>query len=104
MPKNNSLRLTTYNIENMHEWFNEKKPSFRSENSLPERIGTAIRVVSEIAPHRKWLNNILLSPHFLREDSLLKYKENSGKIHEKREIARVASDHFPVYCDIISLP
>lgn len=50
--------------------------------------------------HRVWLDHILLSQDTLTANNPIRYIMNSGRIGEKNQIARKASDHYPVYCTI----
>lgn len=52
--------------------------------------------------HRVWIDHILLSPHFLQTNSPLQLIPNSGRIGDKNPTSKAASDHFAVYCRLIT--
>jgi hypothetical protein len=51
--------------------------------------------------HRVWIDHIVVSPDMLRQENSIKYVMNSGQIYRKGS-AWDASDHFPVYCKILT--
>lgn len=57
-------------------------------------------IVANLKPHRAWLDHIFVSPGMLKAESPIRYIMDSGWIAEKTEKARIASDHFPIYCQI----
>ncbi len=56
------------------------------------------RIVANAEPHRTWIDHIMVSPVLINEKAPLCYVSQSGAIGEKTAYARMASDHFPVYC------
>lgn len=52
--------------------------------------------------HRVWIDHILLSPDMLKPNSPIRLAPNSGAIGEKNAAAKDASDHFPVFCKLIT--
>ena len=57
-------------------------------------------IVQNLQKHKGWLDHILVSPNMLRPDCAARIVPASGRVAEKTEDARAASDHFMVYCDI----
>ncbi|MBN2718534.1 MAG: hypothetical protein JXX14_22005 [Deltaproteobacteria bacterium] len=58
------------------------------------------RIVSNFSMHRAWLDHIFVSPGMLNNKGDFRYVINSGTIAEKNDGAKLASDHFPIFCDI----
>lgn len=58
------------------------------------------RIVANFSLHRAWLDHIFVSPGMLREAADFRYVMNSGTIAEKTDDAKLASDHFPIHCDV----
>ncbi|MBN2529402.1 MAG: hypothetical protein JXR76_23645 [Deltaproteobacteria bacterium] len=58
------------------------------------------RIVANFSMHRAWLDHIFVSPGMLLENSEFRYISNSGAIAKKDAAATLASDHFPIYCDV----
>ncbi|MBN2342557.1 MAG: endonuclease/exonuclease/phosphatase family protein [Deltaproteobacteria bacterium] len=58
------------------------------------------RIVANFSMHRAWLDHIFVSPAMLRDTSPIRLVKDSGAISEKTDTAKLASDHFPIYCDI----
>jgi exonuclease III len=50
--------------------------------------------------HRVWLDHILVSPDMLLADRSVTVVVDSGRVGEKDNAAKKASDHFPVHCKI----
>jgi hypothetical protein len=57
-------------------------------------------IVANRRRHRAWTDHILITPNLLKPKSPLKYVKNSGEIFIKNQIAKKASDHFPVFCKL----
>ena len=57
-------------------------------------------IVSNLRLHRAWLDHMFISPSMLKDDSAIQFIKKSGKIAEKNESSKLASDHFPIYCKI----
>jgi len=57
-------------------------------------------IVANYRPRRVWLDHIFVSPDMLRSENKFRYVMNSGAIAEKTESAKIASDHFPIYCKV----
>ena len=60
------------------------------------------RIVTNFSMHRAWLDHIFVSPGMLLEGADFKYIMHSGTIAERTDAAKLASDHFPIFCDIES--
>jgi len=58
------------------------------------------QIVANRRNHRVWIDHILVSPDMLSEKNKLRYVAESGNICKKDEIAKAASDHYPVYCTL----
>ncbi len=56
-------------------------------------------IVSNFSKHRAWLDHIFVSPNMISNKSDVKLVMNSGTIAPKTDLASMASDHFPIYCD-----
>lgn len=56
-------------------------------------------IVHRAEHHKAWLDHILISPNLLNAEKL-RYVERSGDIGEKDDVAHLASDHFPVFCQL----
>jgi endonuclease/exonuclease/phosphatase family metal-dependent hydrolase len=54
-------------------------------------------IVRTTEHHKGWLDHILVCPKLRDANAGLRYRAESGAIGEKTELARQASDHFPVY-------
>ncbi len=54
-------------------------------------------IVKNEAMHRFWIDHILVSPG-MRHGTGLRYVNDSGMIAEKTPVARMVSDHFPIFC------
>lgn len=57
-------------------------------------------IVENRAPHRAWLDHILVSPAMLRGDCPVRYVRDSGEVGEEEPVGVAASDHRPVLCRI----
>ncbi len=59
-------------------------------------------IVANFAPHRAWLDHILLAPALLRADAPIHYVPDSGDVGPEEPDADgpPASDHRPVFCRI----
>lgn len=57
-------------------------------------------IVQNFQLHKGWLDHILVSPCMLAEGASPRLVPDSGRVAEKSEDARLASDHYAVYCDI----
>ena len=57
-------------------------------------------IVANFSMHRAWLDHIFISPNMINNSISTKFILNSGEISEKDDLAKRASDHFPIYCDI----
>ena len=57
-------------------------------------------VVHNHRARKVWIDHILLSPHFLTENSYFSLEKGSGKIINQGEAAKASSDHFPLSCRI----
>ena len=57
-------------------------------------------IVANRKKHRAWLDHIFISPGMMKESSEIKYIKDSGQIGEKNETGFLASDHFPIFCEI----
>ncbi len=57
-------------------------------------------IVSNFSKHRAWLDHIFVSPNMISDNNDVKLVMNSGTIAPKTDLASMASDHFPIYCDI----
>ncbi len=57
-------------------------------------------IVANYKKHKAWLDYIFVSPGTLKEDAPCRYIPESGCIVEKTDTAKLASDHFLVYCEL----
>ena len=57
-------------------------------------------IVQNLDMHKGWLDHILVSPNMKRKDCSLQLIPKSGMVAQKTEGAKLASDHFPVFCDL----
>lgn len=58
------------------------------------------RIVANFQFHRAWLDHIFVSPSMMKPNTPVKLVPESGDIGEKTDLAKSASDHFPVFCDL----
>lgn len=58
------------------------------------------RIVKNLNMHQAWLDHIFVSPAMLNENNGIHLVKNSGAIGSKTDLAKAASDHFPIYCDV----
>ncbi len=56
------------------------------------------QIVSYSKNHRVWIDHILVSPDMIVSESKFRYVMDSGSICQKDEIAKAASDHYPIFC------
>jgi endonuclease/exonuclease/phosphatase family metal-dependent hydrolase len=78
-------------------WHMSKRPELKRElwtTEYPDLI------VQNLQKHKGWLDHILVSPNMIRPGGAAHLVPESGRVAEKTDDARVASDHFMVYCDI----
>lgn len=57
-------------------------------------------IVQNLELHRAWLDHIFVSPAMVNGKAPVRYVNESGEVAEKDDVARKASDHFPVYCKV----
>jgi len=57
-------------------------------------------IVTNFSKHRAWLDHIFVSPSMMHNNGTVQLVKDSGAIGEKSVRASMASDHFPIYCDI----
>ncbi len=58
------------------------------------------QIISYSKNHRVWIDHILVSPDMIDSENKLRYVMDSGSICQKDEIAKAASDHYPVFCQL----
>lgn len=56
-------------------------------------------IVQNLRLHKGWLDHIFTSPCTLKEDKPFQIVPRSGRVAQKSERSRLASDHFAVFCD-----
>jgi endonuclease/exonuclease/phosphatase family protein len=57
-------------------------------------------IVANFKKHKAWLDYIFVSPGMLKGDAPCRYILESGCVVEKTDAAKLASDHFPVRCEM----
>ncbi len=57
-------------------------------------------IVANLKKHKAWLDHIFISPGMIKGTSKIKYVKDSGFIAPKNKISQIASDHYPVGCEI----
>lgn len=57
-------------------------------------------IVANFNMHRAWLDHIFVSPGMLHSNGPIQLIKKSGTIANKTDLAKSASDHFPIFCDI----
>jgi endonuclease/exonuclease/phosphatase family metal-dependent hydrolase len=57
-------------------------------------------IVCNSRPRKVWLDHILLSPHFRSRQESMSHVVDSSMIYNDTSNAKLASDHFPVACDL----
>ena len=83
--------------------FHNSLAFMKNDSSLRRQLFTVEfrdPIVANRAPHRVWIDHILVSPDLLEPGGSVRHVAQSGGIDQKDQTARRASDHFAVSCRI----